>query len=256
MQKRNTSARRKAIVEWVNNHKQVQVETLVDAFSTSAVTIRKDLAKLEEDGLLLRNYGGASALHQSDTAPQNMTTHRQYQIGQLAASLVQDNHRILVDTGSTTSCLLANIHDRRGLVVMTNSLDSAREISGWESEPTLLVTGGTWDPQSNSLQGQMAESLLNAYSFDMAFVGASGLDVNRGTTTFNELTQLSQTMAKVADIVVVMAESRKLGHKMPNLELSWKDIGILVTDAGIDSTSKQQIEEQGVTVLIADDQED
>ena len=65
----------------------------------------------------------------------------------------------------------------------------------------------------------MAELVLNEYNFDQAFIGAAGLDPLKGTTTFNELTQLSQTMAKVSNQVIVMAESEKLQRKIPNVEL-------------------------------------
>ncbi|MGB0843104.1 MAG: XRE family transcriptional regulator, partial [Pseudoalteromonas shioyasakiensis] len=77
-----------------------------------------------------------------------------------------------------------------------------------------------------------------AYNFDQAFLGASGLDVERGTTTFNELTNLSRTMANVSQQVIVMAESEKLDRKIPNLELAWEHIDILVTDADINIDSE------------------
>ena len=64
----------------------------------------------------------------------------------------------------------------RGLVVMSNSLQIASQILELENEPTLLMTGGTWDAQSHSFQGQQAETMLQAYNFDQAFLGASGLD--------------------------------------------------------------------------------
>jgi DeoR/GlpR family transcriptional regulator of sugar metabolism len=53
------------------------------------------------------------------------------------------------------------------------------------------MTGGTWDPHSESFQGQVAEQVLRSYDFDQLFVGADGIDLERGTTTFNELVGLS-----------------------------------------------------------------
>ena len=115
----------------------------------------------------------------------------------------------------------------------------------------ILMTGGTWDSASRSFQGAMAEQLVSAYSFDMAFIGAAGIDVSRGTTTFNELTGLTRAMARAAHEVVVMATSNKLSNKMPNLELGWENISTLVTDNGISDEDKYLIEQQGVTVLVA-----
>ena len=60
------------------------------------------------------------------------------------------------------------------------------------------MTGGTWDPHSESFQGQIAEQVLRSYDFDQLFIGADGIDLARGTTTFNELVGLSRVMADVA----------------------------------------------------------
>jgi DeoR/GlpR family transcriptional regulator of sugar metabolism len=134
---------------------------------------------------------------------------------------------------------------------MTNSLQVANTLLEGENEPQVLMTGGTWDAQSHSFQGQMAENMLRAYNFDQAFLGAAGLDILRGSTTFNELISLSRTMAEVSKQVVVMAESEKLERKIPNVELSWSQISILVTDDNLDADAKRMLEEQGLKVMCA-----
>jgi DeoR/GlpR family transcriptional regulator of sugar metabolism len=102
-------------------------------------------------------------------------------------------------------------------------------LSELEHEPVLLMTGGTWDPHSESFQGQVAEQVLRSYDFDQ-FIGADGIDLVRGTTTFNELLGLSRVMAEVAREVIVMVESDKIGRKIPNLELPWSSVHTLITD--------------------------
>ena len=92
---------------------------------------------------------------------------------------------------------------------------------------------------------------MRSYNFDQFFIGADGLDLERGTTTFNELYSLSRVMAEVAREVIVMAESDKIGRKIHNLELPWSAIKVLVTDDGIDAKDKQKIEQQGVQVICA-----
>ena len=57
----------------------------------------------------------------------------------------------------------------------------------------------------------MAEQLVGAYSFDIAFIGAAGIDVTRGTT-FNELIGVTRAMAVAASKVVIVASSKKLTH--------------------------------------------
>ena len=134
---------------------------------------------------------------------------------------------------------------------MTNSLQLANAIHELENEPTLLMTGGTWDPHSESFQGQVAEQVLRSYNFDQLFIGADGLDLERGTTTFNELTGLSKVMAEMSREVIVLLESSKIGRRIPNLELPWSEINVLVTDDHISAEALQTITDQGVKVLLA-----
>lgn len=254
MTKRNTQQRRRAIIDMLNDHGEVNVEILAKHFATSEVTIRKDLSALESNGLLLRRYGGAVLVPQeliADPAGEKISLRKQ-NLAKAAAELIRDHNRIILDSGSsTTAALLAELSHKQGLVVMTNSLSIANALRELENEPTILMTGGTWDPKSEGFQGQLAESILRSYNFDQFFIGADGLDLARGTTTFNELYSLSRVMAEVAREVIVMAESDKIGRKIHNLELPWSAVKVLVTDDGISDGDKAKIEHQGVQVICA-----
>lgn len=253
MTKRNTKQRRHIIITELNEHGEVSVEQLAKKFDTSEVTIRKDLAALENSGLLLRRYGGAVPLpSELIEAKSEKVSKRKISIAEKAASLIRDHNRIILDSGSTTSALVKELGKKQGLVVMTNSLSIASDIHALENEPTLLMTGGTWDPHSESFQGKIAENVLRSYDFDQLFIGADGIDIDRGTTTFNELLGLSQVMAEASREVIVMVESEKFNRKIPNLEISWQQIHSLITDRDLPSELEQQLEQQGVNVIFAD----
>ena len=251
MTKRNTQQRRRAVIEMLNAKGEVSVEALAEHFTTSEVTIRKDLSALETNGFLLRRYGGAVPVPQEMIVdPSEKVSQRKKAIGRAAAALIHDHNRIVLDSGSsTTAALLPELSHKQGLVVMTNSLSVANALRELENEPTILMTGGTWDPKSEGFQGKLAEQILRSYNFDQFFIGADGLDLARGTTTFNELYSLSGVMAEVAREVIVMAESDKIGRKIHNLELPWSAVDVLVTDAAMSDADKQQIEQQGVRVI-------
>ncbi|OOE85001.1 XRE family transcriptional regulator [Salinivibrio siamensis] len=253
MSKRNTQQRRHTIVSLLTEQGQVSVDALSQRFETSEVTIRKDLAELEKNGLLLRRYGGAVPVPQEMVSEQAVKVSKKKQsIADAAAARIRDHNRIVVDSGTTTAALIPLLNKKRGLVVMTNSLQVANAIRELEHEPTLLMTGGTWDTHSESFQGQVAEQTLRAYDFDQLFVGADGIDVARGTTTFNEMTGLTRVMAEVAREVVVMIESEKIGRRIPNLELAWSSIDTLITDSSLDDDLKHAIEQTGTDVICAD----
>ena len=250
-QPRNTKQRRHTIMQLLQEQGEVSVEQLVQLFDISEVTIRKDLSALETNGFLLRKYGGAILMPKEviDENENDELTKRKLVIAKAAAERIRDHNRIIVDSGSTTAALIKQLNLKQGLVVMTNSLSVATELRALENEPTLLMTGGTWDTRSESFQGKVAEQVLRSYDFDQLFIGADGIDLARGSTTFNELVGLSQVMAEVSREVVVMVESQKIGRKMPNLELTWQQIDVLITDTGLSEQDKQAILAHGVEVI-------
>lgn len=252
MPKRNTQQRRHNIIADLNVTGEVSVESLAKQFDTSEVTIRKDLAALENSGLLLRRYGGAVALPNEITEIKaDRLSEQKRAIAKQAALLIRDHNRIIIDSGQTTAALVSELASKNGLVVMTNALSIANEIHALESEPTLLMTGGTWDANSEAFQGQVAEQVLRSYDFDQLFIGADGIDINRGTTTFNELIGLSRVMAEVAREVIVLVESDKVAKKIPNLELSWQQVHTLITDDGLSEEARSALTEQGINLIIA-----
>lgn len=253
MSKRNTKQRRHMILSLLTEQGEVSVEHLSDLFDISEVTIRKDLTELEKNGLLMRKYGGAvvmpSSILQEDNGEE--VSNRKLSIATAAVDLIKDHNRIIIDSGSTTVALISQLPKRHGLVVMTNSLPVANALQEIENEPTLLMTGGTWDSHSDSFQGQVAESVLRSYDFDQLFIGADGIDLERGSTTFNELVGLSRVMSEVAREVILMVESEKIGRKIPNVELPWESIDVLITNDDLSIEQQQKIESHNVRVIRA-----
>lgn len=253
MSKRNTQQRRHNILSQLSETGQVSVDQLAIQFETSEVTIRKDLSALEKSGLLLRRYGGAIPLPQEivNTDVTDKVSVQKLAIAKEAARHVRDHNRIIVDSGRTTAAMIPELNQKRGLVVMTNSLSIANGLQELENEPTLLMTGGTWDANSEAFQGKVAELVLRSYDFDQLFIGADGIDINRGTTTFNELIGLSQVMAEVAREVIVVVESDKFSRKIPNLELPWQQIDTLITDNKLSVSIQNKIKDMGIKLICA-----
>src|SRR5690554_2801644 len=113
MTKRNSQQRRRAIIDMLNAEGEVTVEVLASRFSTSEVTIRKDLSALEANGLLLRRYGGAVPVPQeliTDPATEKVSIQKQM-LAKAAAQLIRDHNRIILDSGSTTTAA-----DRKSVV--------------------------------------------------------------------------------------------------------------------------------------------
>ncbi|WP_397457639.1 DeoR/GlpR family DNA-binding transcription regulator [Pseudomonas asplenii] len=252
MSKRNTPQRRHSILALLTEQGEVSVDELARRFETSEVTVRKDLAALESNGLLLRRYGGAISMpHELVSDSGHSISKYKQAIARAAVGRLREHARIIIDSGSTTASMIPELGLQPGLVVMTNSLNVARALSELEHEPVLLMTGGTWDPHSESFQGQVAEQVLRSYDFDQLFIGADGIDLERGTTTFNELLGLSRVMAEVSREVVVMVESDKIGRRIPNLELPWSSVHTLITDERLPLEAREQIQARGIHLICA-----
>ncbi|WP_343351605.1 DeoR/GlpR family DNA-binding transcription regulator [Pseudomonas sediminis] len=252
MSKRNTPQRRHTILALLAEQGEVSVDALAQHFATSEVTIRKDLAALETNGLLLRRYGGAVPVPQElISEPTQFISPYKQAIARAGVTRIREHARIIIDSGTTTAAMIPQLGYKPGLVVMTNSLNVANALRELEHEPVLLMTGGTWDPHSESFQGQVAEQVLRSYDFDQLFIGADGIDLERGTTTFNELLGLSRVMAEVAREVIVMVESDKIGRRIPNLELPWSSFHTLITDERLDAQAAEQIRARGIQLILA-----
>ena len=252
MASKNIKTRQNKIVELVNSQKKVSVEYLSQQFNTSVVTIRKDLSTLEKSGKLLRQHGGAISISFERTSSEaDKNSEYKELIANLAATLIEDNNRIIVDYGTTTGFLVQSFENINGLVVMTNSIHLANKINMLKNQPTLLMTGGTWDNHSESLQGRVAEQVLKSYDFDQLFIGCDGIDLSKGTTTYNELFGLSHVMSEVSKEIIVLAESEKIERKIPNIELVWDQIDYLITDENISESQKQAIKKHNVKVMCA-----
>nr|WP_322940594.1 DeoR/GlpR family DNA-binding transcription regulator [Pseudomonas sp. s4] len=252
MSKRNTPQRRHTILALLAEQGEVSVDALAQHFATSEVTIRKDLAALEKNGLLLRRYGGAVPVPQElFSEPTQSVSPYKNAIARAGVARIREHARIIIDSGTTTAAMIPQLGYKPGLVVMTNSLNVANALRDIEHEPVLLMTGGTWDPHSESFQGQVAEQVLRSYDFDQLFIGADGIDLERGTTTFNELLGLSRVMAEVAREVIVMVESDKIGRRIPNLELPWSSVHTLITDERLDAQAAEQIRARGTQLILA-----
>ena len=115
MFKRNTQQRRHTIVNELNDKGQVSVDQLARQFSTSEVTIRKDLAALESSGLLLRRFGGAILLPKEIVESKiEVVSKRKLAIAKSAAGLIRDHNRIIIDSGRTTSALISELDKIKG----------------------------------------------------------------------------------------------------------------------------------------------
>jgi DeoR family transcriptional regulator of aga operon len=240
----------------------ISVQELVDQIGTSAPSIRRDLARLEKRGLVLRTHGGATLVEpllyepfRHDTsfqARELRSADEKRRIGLAASELIHEKDTIGLMAGTTTTQIGRALRHRRGISVITNAVNIGMELCNQPAIKTTL-TGGTlaW-AWTFALAGQPALNTLKDVYLDKAFISATGFDLERGVTTLElEEATVSQAMIKQSRQVIVVADSSKIGRVSPALICPVAAVHVLVTDYGISEAVYQQLTEKGVTVIRA-----
>ncbi len=249
--------RRHRIVELLREHGRVPVEALAERFATSAVTIRTDLATLEAGGALERTHGGALLRREEDDQPIAVKQTRHHaekvRIAKVAASLIEDGETIILDSGTTTAEVARQIRklEGRSINVITNALNIAVVLAEM-SFVRLIMPGGILRPESNSLSGPMAEAALADLQADRLFLGADGLDPERGVMTPHLAeAQLNAKMIAISRQVIVVADSSKLERRNISLIARVEQLHMLITDSGASPEVVAELERRGVEVRLA-----
>jgi len=242
--------RRNKIIELLNSTGTVLVNDLSSRFAVSEVTIRTDLRLLEEKGQLVRFHGGATVnpllIEKNFNELQLEERYQCYadpkkRIALEALKFINPGDTIILDSGSTTMMIAEELAKKENITVITNNLPAAFLLSD-NSNIMLFVCGGTLRHKTRSLHGQIAEQSLMGISADILFVGADGIDLDRGITTFNEGYSISEVMANAAKKVIAVLDSSKFGKSSFNVVLPISKIDTIITDDNISPDYKEQFE--------------
>lgn len=248
--------RRRRILEWLQEEGSARVRELATAFHVSEATIRQDLERLENDGFITREHGGA---YLNSAAPQTgtMTLHHQEnmdkkrKIGALAAGLIRDGETLILDAGTTTTEIAMRLTNRRDLTLITNALNIAIILG---AVPTFAVhmPGGQFKSPTLSLSGDKSVEYFSNIFAGKLFLATAGVDLEAGLTypSFADL-QLKEAMIKAAAHVYLVADSTKIGRSSFTRLGSLDVIQSLITDDGISDRVAKEFERRGVEVLVA-----
>ncbi|MFE9649308.1 DeoR/GlpR family DNA-binding transcription regulator [Streptomyces sp. NPDC006365] len=233
----------------------VTVTELSDQLGASAATIRRDLLKLEEDGLLTRVHGGALVRRPSaEEGPTPFAESADVRVDEKdaiaaeAATMIKDGQSIILDSGTTVYQLARQLHGRQ-LTVITNNLVVYEELAQEESIELMLL-GGMVIRESRSLDGFMTENHLRHVHADWLFMGACGIRSGGQVmdTTVNEV-PARRAMIAASDKVVLLADTGKFpGTGMVKI-CDPEDLDAVVTNTSSDTATCTALEEAGVTVI-------
>jgi DeoR/GlpR family transcriptional regulator of sugar metabolism len=252
--------RRGQILERIRRAGGASVAELAREHGVSQITVYRDLERLAGDGLVERVHGGARALRSDGPTIETDWTKRLRQaraakeeIGAQAAGWVEDGSTIFVDS-STTCLALARRLERRppkALTLVTNSPAIALELHA--DSVHVIVTPGEVDQNLRMIGGRWAAEFLSELNFDVAFVSAAGLTLDKGlTTTRRALADTLNAARAVSARTVGLIDSSKFGRSSLLTIAQAQELDAIVVDGGLAPETFDEYAGAGVSLVQAD----
>jgi DeoR/GlpR family transcriptional regulator of sugar metabolism len=248
--------RLQVIADLVRERGSVRGRDLVQVLGVTDETIRRDLARLAEQGLLRRTHGGAMALRlgdETDTAFR-LREHaaEKAAIGRRAAELVADGSSIILDSGTTTLGLARALHGKQDLVVVTTAVTNAIELVG-NPTTTVIMTGGVIRPTTFGASGQLAAATLRGLHVDQTFLAIHSVSVEGGLTypLFEEV-DAKRAMIEAASEVILLADHSKFGRQALVRVAPITAVHRIITTSGIDPAEAAAIRDLGIDLIIVE----
>lgn len=172
-----SNSRREEILFLVNTKGSISIHELARKTFASPSTIRRELEKLELQGLLRRYHGGAESvtgLYPPQIIRLNHNQEQKKIIGERAAKLITPGSTIFIDASTTAQYMLPHLSSIKNLTVYTNGIDTAIRLG--ESNIRAICTGGEVFAQSMAYVGTVAMDTLQKINFDAMFFSSAGFD--------------------------------------------------------------------------------
>ena len=244
--------RRNAILEKLQAERRVVVSELSTLFDVSEETIRRDLEKLEVEGLAVKSYGGAVLNENTNLdLPFNVRKNRnvigKQKIAELVGEMIRDGDSIFLDASSTAVAIAKAIKHKNDITIITNSLEIAIEL--WEAPGCKVIsTGGV--RTAFGFVGHMTDRAIGSYFTDKAIISSKGFDLEAGFTDSDERhANNKKSMLDAAKVKILAVDSSKFSKisfaKIGDL----RDITTIVTDNKPEEEWLQKFAEYGVECI-------
>nr|WP_245354312.1 DeoR/GlpR family DNA-binding transcription regulator [Brachybacterium sacelli] len=248
--------RRQHILDLLRTDAVLSYRQLTEQLGVSQMTVRRDVAALDDQGRARATQGGVAALARlleepprSAKAEANMAA--KSAIAAAAAETVTDSMTLYLDAGTTIQAMRPLLEDRRDLTVVTNDLGTA---GAFLDHPCvdLICVGGRVDVANQSMIGRLAALTLGELSVDIAFISSSSWDARHGITTPMEA-KIDAKRAAMASATtsVLLADSAKFGHFAKYRVAPLGEFRSIITDSSLPEEDAAGVRDLGVEVVIA-----
>ncbi len=242
------------IIALLEKEDRLVTKNLPEILNTTSVTIRKDIAILEQRGLLKRTHGGAIkprklfhglALNEKE----KLNLEEKIRIAKKAAKLISEGDTIILDSGSTTSFIAKEIKHMKGITVITNAINIVSILLN--SDIDVILIGGSLLKDTSTLVGPLADDVLRKISADKLFIGVDGIDFEVGLTTPNILeANTSRVMMEMSGEVILVVDASKFGRRSLGVISKVSEVNSIITTKKLSENELKKFDDYDVQVFI------
>lgn len=248
----NSKVRRRELYEFIKRNREVQVADLAKLMNVSCMTIRRDLAAMETEGLVTRSYGKASL--KNDSANEisfaeriNVNYEYKQRACREAVKLLDGVSSIFIDGSTTCYALSTLLPPERNLRVLTCNLNAAMFLRGMRNIEVILP-GGTLAEDQNTINTKSAQLIPDDVFVEMAFVSCGGFSESGVVDSNLSGVYIRNYFRKTAQSVVLIADHTKYKKRGLYAVWSWSDLDYFITDTQPEASLFQHLQRQGIRV--------
>lgn len=235
------------IMELLRRTGTAQASTISELLQVSLVTVRKDLQRMEDEGLLHRIHGGAAIRDVQAAYDPRMSAMEK--IAEAAAREIKAGDCVIMNAGNTTLLTARKLLERKGITVITNSIAIARELVQ-QVGIKLIFLGGEVNAEAVFTYGWDAVTQLEQYKANKLILSVSGLSCSSGLTTRHmEAADLLRRMIARTETVIAVADDTKIGFESFYHVGDLKAVDKLITNVTADTEQElEKIQAMGIHV--------
>lgn len=244
--------RHKKILEIMTGDRKASVNAISLQLKVTPATIRQDLTILEEKGFLKRVHGGA-VLNDTDDISHRMGVNyeEKLKIAKTAAELVNEGETIFIESGSINALFAKEVSVKSGVTIITSNAFIARWI-GKKSSANVILLGGLYQAESESLVGNLIKIQLEQLNFSKAFIGIDGFTPESGFTGRDLMrADINNYIVKKSPETYIISDSSKFGKIALSYYFNYSDVNGIITDKNLKDEYKSYFNNLNVQIIFA-----
>jgi DeoR/GlpR family transcriptional regulator of sugar metabolism len=252
-----TLERQNAIMDILYKKKVVSINTLASEFSISTASIRRDLEKMEKQGLIRRTYGGALLVEGvTEEIPLEVREIEQKEakekIARTAVRLIDQKDTIFMDSSTTTKEMTSFMEGIVDLRVITNGVRAMTDLAKLENV-TIYGISGNLRKQQLSMVGNQAENCVSEFWASKLFFSCTGMWISHGAMDYSDAeAEIRKRMMAVSQKIILLCDHTKFDRPAFYRICPFARVNILITDEKLSPQWETLLHQNGVEVLYAE----